>query len=40
MTAEGVAGAILLTSVGAAPDDVPKRQRRFLALGLAVACGK
>jgi hypothetical protein len=40
LTAEGVAGAVLLAAVGAAPDDVPKRQRRFLDLGMVVACGK
>ena len=39
MTATAVAGAVLLASVGAAPDDVPKRQQRFLLLGLGVACG-
>jgi hypothetical protein len=39
MTATAVSGAVLLASVGAAPDDVPKRQQRFLLLGLSVACG-
>jgi hypothetical protein len=39
MTATAVAGAVLLASVGAAPDEVTKRQQRFLLLGLGVACG-
>ncbi|MBI3411157.1 MAG: hypothetical protein HY040_22715 [Planctomycetes bacterium] len=39
MTAEAVAGAVLVAAAGAAPDDVPKRQQRFLALGLALASG-
>jgi hypothetical protein len=40
MTGEGVAGAVLLAGNGAPPDDVPKRQRRFLGLGLGVINGK
>jgi hypothetical protein len=40
LTAGAVAGAVLLTAIGSAPDEVPKRHRRFLALGLAVACGR
>jgi hypothetical protein len=39
MTATAVAGAVLLASVGAATDEVMKRQQRFLFLGLTVACG-
>ncbi|HKB03567.1 MAG TPA: hypothetical protein VKD90_15195 [Gemmataceae bacterium] len=39
MTAEAVAGAVLLAAVGATPDEVPKRQQRYLLLGLTVACG-
>jgi hypothetical protein len=37
MTAEAVAGAVLLAAVGATQEEIPKRQRRFLALGLTVA---
>jgi hypothetical protein len=40
LTAEGVAGAVLLAVAGAPPDDVAGRWRWFLALGLAVASGK
>lgn len=39
LTAEMVIGAVSLLAAAAQGDDIPKRQRRFLDLGLAVAGG-